>query len=165
MVKAMAQAPRTPRTTPSYAKLKPRSEKSSRVAKASSRKEGTICELMLVSALRRNLRLALRTAAADLPGCPDIVLDRARVVVFCDGDFWHGRNLEDRVARLARGHNADYWVRKIRSNVDRDRRRTAELEALGWKVLRFWETDIKRDALKVARAIAEAVGDRGVRRK
>jgi len=67
------------------------------------------------------------------------VFVRARLAVFCDGDFWHGRNLEQRLAKLAGGHNAAYWVKKVQTNVDRDARNVAALVAAGWRVLRFWE--------------------------
>lgn len=83
-----------------------------------------------------------------------------RVVVFADGDFWHGRNLEEREQKLATGHNAPYWVAKIRTNVERDRRNTAALEADGWLVLRFWETEIRKDAPGVAATIAAAIRER-----
>jgi DNA mismatch endonuclease (patch repair protein) len=72
------------------------------------------------------------------------VFPKARVAIFCDGDFWHGRDLPERLMRLSRGHNAIYWVSKVRRNVDRDRRQTFALEAAGWAVLRFWETNILR---------------------
>jgi DNA mismatch endonuclease, patch repair protein len=77
-----------------------------------------------------------------LPGRPDIVFTRPRVAVFCDGDFWHGRDLRRRLAALAAGHNATYWLAKMQRNVERDCRQMGALEAAGWTVLRFWETDI-----------------------
>lgn len=80
-----------------------------------------------------------------------------RVVVFCDGDFWHGRDLESRLATLERGHNGAYWSAKIRRNVERDRANVARLESDGWLVLRFWETDILKAPDDAARAVAEAV--------
>jgi DNA mismatch endonuclease (patch repair protein) len=81
-------------------------------------------------------------------------------VVFCDGDFWHGRDLDKRVAKLERGHNAPYWVAKIAANVARDRRQESELAASGWRVLRYWETDIKRDSQRIAQDIARVVAAR-----
>ncbi len=85
---------------------------------------------------------------------------RARVAVFCDGDFWHGRHLEERLLRLAEGHNAGYWVAKIGGNVDRDQRNTLTLEALGWRVLRLWESEILRDPEAAADCVAAAVQER-----
>jgi DNA mismatch endonuclease Vsr len=86
--------------------------------------------------------LRYRLHVLGLPGSPDIVFTKRQVVVFCDGDFWHGRDLNRRLAKLATGHNATYWLAKVQRNVERDRRQTGALEALGWTVLRFWETDI-----------------------
>jgi DNA mismatch endonuclease (patch repair protein) len=88
-----------------------------------------------------------------MPGRPDIVLNRDRIVIFCDGDFWHGRDLRAREARLARGHNPGYWLAKIRGNVERDRLSDDALRRAGWTVLRYWETDILRSSEIIADAI------------
>jgi DNA mismatch endonuclease (patch repair protein) len=92
-----------------------------------------------------------------LPGRPDIVFPGPRVVVFCDGDFWHGRELNKRMEKLARGNNAPYWLAKISGNVERDVAQTLALQSLGWVVLRFWETDILSDPNIVAEAVAHAL--------
>ncbi len=68
-----------------------------------------------------------------------------RLAVFVDGDFWHGRDWEERRERLANGTNADYWLAKIRYNRERDRRNDIELGQLGWRVLRIWESEIRGD--------------------
>jgi len=98
-----------------------------------------------------------RKNVETLPGKPDIVFVRARVVVFCDGDFWHGRNWEEQKAKLCLGTNAEYWLSKIESNIKRDRLNNALLKADGWSVLRLWETDIKRDPQAAARLVKEVV--------
>jgi DNA mismatch endonuclease (patch repair protein) len=98
-----------------------------------------------------------RKNVRELPGVPDIVLSKAKLVVFVDGDFWHGRNWEAREAKLRRGANAGYWLAKIASNMARDRLRTAELEMAGWTVVRVWETDVLRDAAAIAEGIRMAV--------
>jgi DNA mismatch endonuclease, patch repair protein len=136
--------------------LQAASERASRSASAASRKRDTKCERALRQALWR-LGLRYRVDVPGLPGRPDIVFLRARVVIFCDGDFWHGRNLEERLRRLGSGHNAPYWVAKIRSNVARDRRHNEALARDGWLVLRFWESDIVRAATALAAEIAELV--------
>ncbi len=89
-----------------------------------------------------------RVNVKKLPGKPDIVFGPARVVVFCDGDFWHGHNwalrgipsLEEELAGYSQ-----FWKEKITRNIDRDKRVTAELESLGWIVIRIWESDVKSD--------------------
>src|ERR1700689_3766304 len=103
----------------SYKGLLPASEHATAAARGSSCKSKTRCELLLRRTLKsRGLRY--RVDVADLPGRPDIVFVNARVAVFCDGDFWHGRDLAARQAKLARGHNPAYWLAKIRGNVERD---------------------------------------------
>jgi len=81
----------------------------------------------------------------DLPGSPDVAFVDERVAVFCDGDFWHGRNWPSRKRLLARGSNGEYWVSKIQSNRRRDANVSRELKRSGWIVLRLWETDLAGD--------------------
>jgi DNA mismatch endonuclease (patch repair protein) len=141
---------------PRFNGLQPRSAQTSRAASGASRKRDTSSELILRRALW-HLGLRYRVDVKDLPGRPDVVFAGARVAVFCDGDFWHGRNLAERVRRLRAGHNAPYWIAKIRANVARDRRHDTELRAADWIVLRYWETDILRDVAPIADEIAKVV--------
>lgn len=143
-----------------YEGLKPASARSSRSARGSSRKRDTRAELVLRSALRRAGLRGYRVDVGDLAGRPDVVFRAARVIVFCDGDFWHGRDLEQRLAKLATGHNAPYWVKKINGNVARDRRNDTDLAADGWCVLRFWESRIHRDADAIANEVSIVVTKR-----
>ena len=146
--------------TPSFTGLGPASPHSRRAAQRSSKKANTKCELALRRALRTT-GLRYRLSSCGLPGHPDIIFPREHVVVFCDGDFWHGRNLASRLARLSRGHNAPYWTNKIRSNVERDRAITTRLQGEGWQVIRLWETDILRDPARAAATVAEAIRAQG----
>lgn len=158
-------APRAPRGV-SFVGLAPATARASAAARGSSRKRDTKCELLLRAALRR-LDLRYRVAPRDLPGHPDIAFHAARVAVFCDGDFWHGRNLDERISRLAKGHNATYWVSKITRNVERDRAHDAALRSAGWIVLRFWETDVRKApdaAAAKVRAVVRRRGRRAVKR-
>lgn len=93
-------------------------------------------------------------------GTPDFVFRDERVVVFCDGDFWHGRDLERRLAKLARGHNAAYWIAKVQRNVERDREQTASLTDAGWHVVRFWETDVRASASALAESVRDLLATR-----
>lgn len=115
--------------TPSYRGLKPALEDASRT-KRSNRKTGTRHERLLYPELQR-LRLAFHTHVSSLPGNPDVVFKSAKVAVFCDGDFWHGRNWRILRKNLSKGTNPHYWIAKIRSNIQRDLRQTALLEAYG----------------------------------
>ncbi len=113
--------------------------------------------------LRRTLwHLGLRFLkyVRTLTGKPDIVFPRARTVVFCDGDFWHGRNWKQLKLKLTAGSNPGYWKQKIASNIHRDRRHTALLRRQGWRVIRVWETDIHKHPLTVAQKIARVVSKR-----
>jgi DNA mismatch endonuclease (patch repair protein) len=106
-----------------------------------NRKEGGRAELILRRRLfARGLRY--RTHVGSLPGKPDLVFTAARLAVFCDGDFWHGRNWPKLRKQLTTRANSDYWIAKIRRNRARDRSQTLELSRLGWAVIRVWETDV-----------------------
>lgn len=80
-----------------------------------------------------------------------------RIVIFCDGDFWHGRNWNKRRRTLASGSNARYWIAKIESNMQRDARLRRRLRREGWSVIRVWESDIHRDIGKVVERIARFI--------
>ena len=99
---------------------------------------------------------AVPGADRRLPGAPDIVFPSRKVAVFVDGDFWHGaqwklRGFASLEAHLAVMSNRAYWERKIRRNMERDRRVTRELNARGWRVVRLLESAINR---RPARALA-----------
>lgn len=85
--------------------------------------------------------LRFRIQVRKLPGRPDIVLPKYRTVIFVNGCFWHGHE-GCRYYRLPKS-NVDFWQEKIERNRARDARSEAELKALGWRVLRVWECDIR----------------------
>jgi DNA mismatch endonuclease, patch repair protein len=142
-------------TSPSYRGYRPASEAASRTGRG-NRKVNTAPETLLRRALWR-IGIRYRLHVPDVPGRPDIVIRKWRVAVFCDGDFWHGRNWPARRAKLRRGSNSDYWVKKISTNVARDRATNARLRSDGWLVLRFWESEIKKDPQRIAEIVAGAV--------
>ncbi len=92
-----------------------------------------------------------------LLGRPDMTFSKFGVVVFVDGDFWHGRGILDdglvAFRRTLRTSRRDWWVAKIKGNVERDRYVTRTLRQMGWKVVRFWETDVLRDPRRAARTV------------
>lgn len=129
--------PRAPR----FDRYRPASENASKAKRGTPRRD-TRAEMRLRRALwHRGVRYRLH--AKDLPGKPDLVFRGAKVAVFVDGDFWHGRDWPRQRQKLAKRRNADYWIAKIEYNRERDQRNTALLENGGWCVLRFWETDIQ----------------------
>lgn len=87
---------------------------------------------------RRGLRF--RKHVKDLPGRPDIVFSKARVAVFIDGDFWHGYRFPSWEHKVS-----DFWKTKISKNRERDRKNHRKLRKMGWKVIRLWQHDLKRD--------------------
>ncbi len=85
--------------------------------------------------------LRFRVQVRKLPGNPDIVLPKYKTVIFVNGCFWHGHE-GCRYFRLPKS-NVEFWEEKIERNVARDFRNEAELKALGWRVIRVWECEIK----------------------
>jgi DNA mismatch endonuclease (patch repair protein) len=88
-----------------------------------------------------------------LPGTPDVVLVKHRIAIFCDGDFWHGRNWEQR--KLDFKSNQDFWIAKIERNMKRDREKDEALRNLGWVPLHFWEKDILKRPLDCLKSLEE----------
>jgi DNA mismatch endonuclease, patch repair protein len=155
-VDAHQNTPRTEGHRPSYKGRQPASKRASAAARGSSKKTDTRCELLL----RRTLWAAgarYRKNVKELPGRPDVVFSRAKLVVFCDGDFWHGRNWDSRRQKLVQGTNPDYWISKIERNIERDRLNTSKLEEMGWIVLRLWETEIRSNPMQAADRVLEAL--------
>jgi DNA mismatch endonuclease (patch repair protein) len=140
---------------PRYDGFRPRGAAASRVG-AGNRRQDTTPEILLRKALRA-VGIRYRSNVKRLPGCPDLILNKYRVAVFCDGDFWHGREWSKRKTKLLAGWNAEYWVAKIQQNRARDREVTGALRVLGWRVVRVWESDLRRDPLRVAAKILKLI--------
>jgi len=140
---------------PCFTGLRPSSTVSAR-AKRSNRGRDTLHEVALRRELWR-MGLRFRNNVRTLPGKPDIVFTAERVAVFCDGDFWHGRNWRLLRRKLRQGWNAAYWLAKIGSNMQRDRRDTALLRKLGWRVIRLWEGKITKDPVGVATRVTRTI--------
>src|SRR5581483_3334720 len=128
------------RGTPSFMGLHPASASARRAARGASKKMDSRCELVLRRALWA-MGLRYRKCVPELAGRPDLIFPRHRAVVFCDGNFSHGRDLDSRLARLAQGHNAPYCMKKIRTNVRRDHAVSERLTREGWHVVRLSATD------------------------
>jgi DNA mismatch endonuclease (patch repair protein) len=137
--------------SPTFQGLSAASEAASR-AKRANRKTDTAHEVLLRKRLWQ-MGLRYRKHVSSLPGKPDLVFHRARVVVFCDGDFWHGRDWDRLSAQLQKRHNAAYWLSKIARNRERDAENSALLTGQDWLVVRLWETDVKKDPDAAARLI------------
>ena len=107
------------------------------------RSKDTKAEILLRKALwRKGLRY--RKNVKVLPGKPDIVFTKHKIVIFVDGDFWHARGHEKNPGEQI-DTNKNYWIDKLKRNVARDRYVNELLLEQGWLVLRFWESDIKNN--------------------
>jgi len=120
-------------------------ERSVRMAAIRGRRNKTT-ELVLLTLMRENGVVGWRRQI-DLPGKPDFVFKKERVVVFVDGCFWHGCPLH---FRLPSGNRA-FWAKKIASNRSRDQRQTKLLRQRGWKVIRIWEHSLKNSSQTIRR--------------
>ncbi len=112
--------------------------------------KNTSIEIILRKELyRRGLRY--RVNYTKLVGKPDIVFIGKKLAIFCDSEFWHGKNWEKKKERIK--SNREYWIPKIERNISRDKTVNEQLKNSGWTVLRFWESDIKKNTNEVVNII------------
>ena len=121
------------------------------------RSKDTTIELMLRKALwAKGVRY--RKNYKKLNGKPDIAITKHKIAVFCDSDYWHGYDWENRNQRIK--SNRDYWVPKIERNMKRDQEVTEALQNEGWMVLRFWEWQIRKHLSECVETILQAIESR-----
>ena len=94
-----------------------------------------------------------------LPGKPDIVLMKYKVAIFCDSEFFHGKDWEVLKPRLEKSNNSQYWISKISRNRERDDEINKRLLFEGWTVIRFWGKEIQKNVDECVKVIEEAVWD------
>ena len=117
----------------------------------------TTIELLLRKALwERGVRY--RKNYKKLIGKPDIAITKYKIAVFCDSDYWHGYDWENRNQWIK--SNRDYWVPKIERNMARDREVTEALQRDGWLVLRFWEWQIRKHLSECVESVLQAIETR-----
>lgn len=92
-----------------------------------------------------------------LPGKPDIAITKYKIAIFCDGEFFHGKDWEQLQIKLKNSNNSDYWIKKIQRNINRDYEVEQAIRAKGWIVLRFWGKDIKHDVNMCVKTVKEAI--------
>lgn len=102
----------------------------------------TKAEILLRKALWKH-GIHYRKNYTKIIGKPDIVLTKYKIAIFCDGDFWHGKGLKAPGEQIQTNQN--FWIKKLGRNIERDKEVNDKLLADGWIVLRFWESDIKKD--------------------
>ena len=122
------------------------------------RSQNTKIEVILRKALwKKGCRY--RKNYKDLPGKPDIVLAKYKIAIFCDSEFFHGKDWEVLKPTLERGNNSSFWVSKISRNRERDDEINTKLLFMGWTVIRFWGKDIKKNTDECIRVIEETIFD------
>lgn len=90
---------------------------------------------------------------------PDIVLTKYKIAIFCDGEFFHGKDWEVLKPRLQKSNNSAFWVNKISKNRERDDMVNKKLLFMGWTVIRFWGKDIKKHTDECVKVIEEIIFD------
>ena len=93
----------------------------------------------------------------QLPGTPDIVLTKHKIAIFCDSEFFHGKNWDTLKPRLEKGKNPGYWVKKIEHNIERDKEKDRLLKFSGWTVIHFWGKDILKNVDECLQVIEEVI--------
>jgi DNA mismatch endonuclease (patch repair protein) len=118
------------------------------------RSKNTSIEIQLRKALwKKGIRY--RKNLKTLPGCPDIAITKYKIAIFCDGEFWHGKNWENKRGSIKTNH--DFWVSKIDRNIARDNKIEKELDNMGWVVLRFWGNEIKKNLADCVNEIEKTI--------
>ena len=120
------------------------------------RSAGTMPEKLIIRALRRE-KLYFAKNDKSIIGNPDIVFRRKKVVVFIDSDFWHGHPKRFIMPKS----NRQYWKEKISRNKERDAGVNKKLKEAGWKVIRIWESDIKKNLDRCTGKIVKELKNRG----
>lgn len=115
--------------------------------------------------IEKTLRKALtekgiryRLYSSKVYGHPDIVLQRYRIAIFCDSEFWHGFHFEENKSKIKT--NTSYWIPKIERNIARDEEVNRKLESQGYEVLRFWGNEIEKTLDQVVDKILLAIEKR-----
>ena len=105
------------------------------------RSKDTRFEKEFIATIKKATRKKFKTNVGSIKGKPDIIFEKDKVCVFLDSDFWHGWQYP-RWKHLLKN---DFWRAKIESNRKRDKKTTAYLRRHGWKVIRIWEHEVKRN--------------------
>ncbi|WP_034754349.1 very short patch repair endonuclease [Janthinobacterium lividum] len=115
---------------------------------------------MVVRRYLHALGFRYRLHARDLPGSPDLVLPKYRVVIFVHGCFWH-QHAGCRFATQP-ASNVERWKTKFQSNLERDAKNLAALQAAGWHVFVVWECELKREPLGRLELLAREITQQNI---
>lgn len=105
--------------------------------------KNTKAEILLRKALWHH-GIRYRKNYKKLPGKPDIAITKYKIAVFVDGDFWHARGHEEKPGEQIQT-NVSFWSKKLKRNIERDKEVNQALLEIGWLVLRYWDSDVKKD--------------------
>ncbi|MCD8150866.1 MAG: very short patch repair endonuclease [Clostridiales bacterium] len=94
-----------------------------------------------------------------IPGSPDIALTKYKIAIFCDGEFFHGKDWEVLKPRLEKSNNSEFWISKISRNREHDDEINKRLLFEGWTVIRFWGNDIVKHTDECVKVVEEAIFD------
>lgn len=92
-----------------------------------------------------------------LPGRPDIAITKYKIAIFCDSEFFHGKDWDTLKLKLSKGNNPDYWIPKIMRNMQRDRENDQVLRSWGWTIIHFWGKQIQKDPAACVEQIQEMI--------
>lgn len=118
----------------------------------------TKIEIILRQALWRS-GIRFRKNYKELPGRPDIAITKYKIAIFCDSEFFHGKNWESSRARVLAGSNGKYWVSKIERNIERDMEKDRALEHIGWQSVHFWGRDILKNTGRCVSLIRDIINE------
>ena len=123
-------------------------------AMSHNRSRNTSIEVLLRKALWHE-GIRYRKNVKTLPGCPDIAITKYKVAIFCDGEFWHGKNWKKTKETIKT--NRDYWIPKLERNITRDNANEKKLVNMGWVVLRYWGNEITKNPGDCVAEIKETI--------
>lgn len=98
-----------------------------------------------------------RKNCKNLPGKPDIVLTKYKIAIFCDSEFFHGKDWDILEPKLKNSNNSEYWQKKIIRNMMHDDEVNKQLSFLGWTVIRFWGQNIMDHTNECVRVVEETI--------
>ncbi len=135
--------------------MKKKQSKSEMMSKIKN--SGSLIERMLAREMWK-IGLRYRKNDATIFGKPDFTFKKYKIAIFCDGDFWHGRDWETK--KNEHKTNVEFWHQKIAKNIERDKIVNLELKKNGWIVIRFWGNDVIKDVNKCVQYIIEQINEK-----
>ena len=124
---------------------------------SANKSKGTKLE-KLFGKLLWNAGIRYRKNDTKVFGKPDFAIHKLKIAIFCDGEFWHGKDWEKRKHDIK--SNCEFWHSKIERNIQRDKEVNEQLKKRGWSVFRFWETEITKEPDKCLNRILNFMNTR-----